>query len=267
MAQQVILTAQLVPRYHTIGRCNNYVVLQMETPENPFVAPVNIQTIEAFMNAVGYQGVVDKKKEAIQYPRFIKLIIVDLMKKFSNIPQRIYKDYHFIKDDIPLVGVYIIGKVLVRGMLIPNEFLTEEIHATDDFKDYETVFIGVDVPMNEPQVTDEVVKQKDIDVATGSMEFRKEKMHTPIPSPTRSPRKVSSSDKIVYEELTTTVSPTTATISKDSSPSKRKKRSISYKLTILIGSITGVEPEMTFAKKGDDQRRDAMTGKSCSKQG
>ncbi|GJX31900.1 hypothetical protein Tco_0241755 [Tanacetum coccineum] len=28
MAQQVIPTAQLVPRYHTIGRCNNYALLQ-----------------------------------------------------------------------------------------------------------------------------------------------------------------------------------------------------------------------------------------------
>ncbi|GJY56347.1 hypothetical protein Tco_0455462 [Tanacetum coccineum] len=30
-----------------------------------------------------------QKKEAIQYPRFIKLMIVYLMKKFPNIPQRI----------------------------------------------------------------------------------------------------------------------------------------------------------------------------------
>ncbi|GKE54290.1 hypothetical protein Tco_1489446 [Tanacetum coccineum] len=135
MAQQVIPAAQLVPRYHTIGRCNNYVMLQsipcspeckivghilldhllsyaltatvdvpvvylqqfrrtvskvpdtedtikfmldtkeftytvdmfrvtlhlpVETPKNPFVAPVNIQTIKAFMNRVGYQGVVNK---------------------------------------------------------------------------------------------------------------------------------------------------------------------------------------------------------------
>ncbi|GJZ16130.1 hypothetical protein Tco_0551807 [Tanacetum coccineum] len=36
-------------------------------------------------------------------------------------------------------------------MLISNEFLTEEIHATDDFKVYETVFVGVDVIMNQPQ--------------------------------------------------------------------------------------------------------------------
>ncbi|GJV61290.1 hypothetical protein Tco_1467390 [Tanacetum coccineum] len=157
----------------------------VETLENPFVTPVNIQTIEAFMNRVGYQGVVDKtkinilqlfhavinqtnvdyaallwwdfmknvfqKKEAIQYPRFIKLIIVYLMKKFLNIPQRIYEDYHSIKDDIPLVSVYTTRNLLVRGMLILDEFLTEEIRANDDFKEYETVFVGVDVLMNQPQ--------------------------------------------------------------------------------------------------------------------
>ncbi|GJR82904.1 putative reverse transcriptase domain-containing protein [Tanacetum coccineum] len=101
MAQHVIPAAQLVPQYKPIGRCNNYAVLQsipcspeckivglilldhclshaltaaadvpavdtlqipVKTPENPFVAPANIHTIEAFMNRVGYQGVVDKKE-------------------------------------------------------------------------------------------------------------------------------------------------------------------------------------------------------------
>ncbi|GJV30573.1 retrovirus-related pol polyprotein from transposon TNT 1-94 [Tanacetum coccineum] len=177
VAQQVIPATQLVPRFHTIGRCNNYAVLQsiscshkckirtvskipgpgdmikfmlntqefiytvdmfqdilhlpVETPENPFVAPDNIETIEAFMNKVGYQGVVDKK--------------------FSEIPQRIEEDYHSIKDDIPLVSVYTTGDVRVRGMLIPDAFLTAEICATSDFKEYETVFINVDVPMNQLQ--------------------------------------------------------------------------------------------------------------------
>nr|GEU46546.1 putative reverse transcriptase domain-containing protein [Tanacetum cinerariifolium] len=70
--------------------------LPVETLENPFVTPVNIQTIEAYMHMIGYQGVVDKKKEA------------------SN--------------------VYTIDNVLVRGMLILDEFLTEEICATDDLK-------------------------------------------------------------------------------------------------------------------------------------
>ncbi|GJT43057.1 hypothetical protein Tco_0951772 [Tanacetum coccineum] len=265
MAQHVIPAAQLVPKYHSIRRCNHYVVLQsipyspeckivgqilldhplsyaltatadvpavylqqfwrtvsklpVETPDNPFVTPVNIETIEAFMNRVGYQGVIDKvsafymknlaqpwqtmfkvfnrslttrtsghdqtkinifqmfhvvinrtnvdyaallwwdlmnnvkqKKEAIQYPRFNKLIIIDLMKKFPEIPQRIEEDYHSIKDDIPLVSVYTTGDARVRGMLIPDEFLTEEIRATHGFKEYETVFLNVDVLMNQPQL-------------------------------------------------------------------------------------------------------------------
>ncbi|GJR66672.1 hypothetical protein Tco_0012737 [Tanacetum coccineum] len=230
MAQQVIPAAQLVPRVHTTGRCNNYAVpsipcsleckivgqilldhplnyaltatadvpvvylqqfwrmvskVPVETPNKTFVAPVNIKTIKVFMNKVGYQGVVDKtkinilqlfhavinrtnvdyvallwwdfmnnvkqKKEAIQYPRFIKLIIVDLMNKFLEIPKRITEDYHSIKDDIPLVSVYTTEDVRVRGMLIPNEFLTKEIRATYDFKEYETVFMHVDVPINQSQ--------------------------------------------------------------------------------------------------------------------
>ncbi|GJU63211.1 hypothetical protein Tco_1245046 [Tanacetum coccineum] len=177
MAQHMIPAAQLVPQYKPIGRCNNYTVLQsipcspeckirtlskvpdtedtikfllnteqfvytvdmfrdtlqlpVETPENPFVAPANIHTIEAFMNKVGYQGVVDKK--------------------FPNIPKRIDEDYHSIKDDIPLVSVYTTGNVSVRGMLIPDAFLTAEIRETDDFKEYETVFMKVFVPMNQSQ--------------------------------------------------------------------------------------------------------------------
>ncbi|GJQ89152.1 hypothetical protein Tco_0000291 [Tanacetum coccineum] len=164
--------------------CSVILYLPLETPENPFVAPANVNTIEVFMNRVGYQGVVDKvsafytknlaqprqtmfkvfnrcltirtsghnqtkinilqlfhvvlnqthvdyaallwwdfmnnvfsKKESIQYPRFIKLIITDLMKKFPNIPKRLEEDYHSIKDDVPL------------------------IRETDDFKEYETVFM------------------------------------------------------------------------------------------------------------------------------
>ncbi|GJR79132.1 hypothetical protein Tco_0149917 [Tanacetum coccineum] len=227
-----------------------------------------------------------QKKEAIQYPRFIKLIITDLMKKFPSIPPRIEEDYHSIKDDILLVSVYTIGNVTVRGMLIPDEFLTEEIRATDDFKEYETAFMNVeeiekmvegeeneesyasefaDSMLNEDvddseiekekkddeiekekkvddfEKTDEVVKEKDNDeVATGSMEFRNEKIQTPIPTPTRSPRKDLSFDKTISEELTATVSPTTATISKYSSIPKRKKRSISYKMKILPRSIAGM---------------------------
>ncbi|GJT52524.1 hypothetical protein Tco_0978681 [Tanacetum coccineum] len=195
---------------YTVDMFRDTLQLPVETPKNPFVAPANIHTIEAFMNRVGYQGVVDKvssfltknlaqpwqtmfkvfnrclttrtsghdqtkinllqlfhavinqthvdyaallwwdfmnnmfqKKEAIQYPRFTKLIIADLMKKFSNIPKRIEEDYHSIKDDVPLVSVYTTRNVSVQGMLIPDAFLTTEIRETDDFKEYETVFMKI----------------------------------------------------------------------------------------------------------------------------
>ncbi|GKE29884.1 hypothetical protein Tco_1445268 [Tanacetum coccineum] len=179
MAQQVIPATQLVPRFHTIRRCNNYAKLQSIpcSPECKIVGQILlVHPLSYALTAtadvpvvVGYQGVVDKvstfymknlaqpwqtmfkvfnhclttrtsghdqtkinihqmfhsvinrtnvnyaaliwwdfmnnvnqKKEAIQYPRFIKLIIADLMKKFLDIPQMIDEDYYSIKDDIPL---------------------------------------------------------------------------------------------------------------------------------------------------------------------
>ncbi|GJY27561.1 hypothetical protein Tco_0403328 [Tanacetum coccineum] len=193
----LITKALLKERFEFLVHKIDTLQLPVETPENPFVAPANIHTIEAFMNRVGYKGVVDKvvafftknlaqpwqtmfklfhvvlnqthvdyatilwwdfmnnvfqKKEAIQYLYFIKLIVVDLMKKLPNITKGLKEDYHCIKDDVPLVSVYITGNVLVRGMLILDAFLTAEIRETDDFKEYETVFMKVDVPMNQPQL-------------------------------------------------------------------------------------------------------------------
>ncbi|GKA76869.1 hypothetical protein Tco_0783330, partial [Tanacetum coccineum] len=54
---------------------------------------------------------------------------------------KIEEDYHSIKDDVSLVSVYTTWNVLVRGMLILNAFLTAEVRETDDFKEYETVFM------------------------------------------------------------------------------------------------------------------------------
>ncbi|GKA53784.1 hypothetical protein Tco_0747099 [Tanacetum coccineum] len=464
MAQQIVPADQLVSKFQSIRRCNNYAMLQIvnkvpetkdtirfklntqeitctvdmfhdtlklpvETPNNPFITPVIIETIESFMQTVGYQGVVDKlfhvvvdrtnvdyaallwwdfmnnvfqKKNVIQYPRFIKLIIAVLMEKYPSIPRRHDEDYHSIKDDTPLVSVYSVGNVLFRGMRIPDAFLTAKIHATDDYKEYETVFVRVDVPMNQPQPvvstqgthrntprahktptltaaspqgkkrkkrvgetssprkllkvtirqkkqstpsipppaaeaqeniakvqekldeeeiermvkggedeesyaseftdsmlnddvddsgtriepmshkehpenvndddeeietekkdddvekTDKVVKEKDNDeVALGSMEFRNEKMQTPISTPTRSPRKDLSSDKTISKELTATVSPTTTTTSKDSSIPKSKKgffytrRRFFQEIREVLDHCNNVVPELTFAKTND----------------
>ncbi|GJU59543.1 hypothetical protein Tco_1237309 [Tanacetum coccineum] len=94
---------------------------------------------------------VRQKKDVIQYPRFIKLIIADLIKKFPSIPQRHAENYHSIKDDIPLVIVYTTGNVTVRGMLISDKFLTDDIRTTEEYKEYENVFVGVDVSTIQPQ--------------------------------------------------------------------------------------------------------------------
>ncbi|GKE72631.1 hypothetical protein Tco_1534672, partial [Tanacetum coccineum] len=44
----------------TVDMFRNTLQLPVETLENPFVVPPNIDIIESFMNRVGYQGIVDK---------------------------------------------------------------------------------------------------------------------------------------------------------------------------------------------------------------
>ncbi|GKA66485.1 hypothetical protein Tco_0766293, partial [Tanacetum coccineum] len=166
MVQHMLPAAQLVPQYKPIGRCNNYGVLQsipcspeckivglilldhygeqdtlhlpVETPENPFVTPANIHTIEVFMNRVGYQGVFDKTKINI-----LQLFHAVLNQTHVDYAALLWleEDYHSIKDDVPLVSVYTTGNVLVRRMLIPDALLTVEIKEMGDFKKYETVFM------------------------------------------------------------------------------------------------------------------------------
>ncbi|GKB09961.1 hypothetical protein Tco_0843884 [Tanacetum coccineum] len=417
---------------YTVDMFRDTLKLLVETPDNPFITPflaqpwqtmfkvfnrclttrtsehdqTKINILQLFHVVVNRTNVdyaallwwdfmnnVFQKKNVIQYPRFIKLIIADLMEKYSTTPRRQDEDYHFIKDDTLLVSVNLVGNVLFQGMQIPDAFLTAEIHATDDYKEYKTVFDEVNVPINQPKLVfstlgthrttpsahrtptltaaspqrkkrkqharetndremdemakatilsltlhktalaaeaqeniakvqqkldeeeiekmvegdedeesyasefvdsilnddlddsdtrmepgshkqhskkvndddekiekekkedeiekeekdedvkkmDVVVKEKDNDeFATGSMETRNGQMQTPIPTPTRSPRKDLSSDKTVSEELTATVSPTTSTISKHSSTLKCKKIYISYKTKILPGSFVGM---------------------------
>ncbi|GJS81146.1 hypothetical protein Tco_0747687 [Tanacetum coccineum] len=190
----IIFTMDTQNITYTMDMFRGTLKLLVETPNNLFVASVNIEVIQSFMQTVGYQGVVDKvsaffmkflsqpwqtmfkvfnsclttrtrhdqtkinilqlfhvvvnrtnvdyaallwldfmnyvsqKKDVIQYPRFTKLIIAELMKKFLSIPPRLKEDYHSIKDDIILIC------------------------ATDDYRGYKTLFVNVVVPMNQPQL-------------------------------------------------------------------------------------------------------------------
>ncbi|GJR06341.1 hypothetical protein Tco_0529325 [Tanacetum coccineum] len=92
--------------------------------------------------------------------------------------------------------------------------------------------------------TTDVVKEKEVADVLGSQEFRKEQKQTSIPSPIRSPRNVSSSDKTISEELTATVPPTTDTTSKAPSTPKQKIKEVLQHCNTIV-------PELTVAKTNE----------------
>ncbi|GJW78609.1 hypothetical protein Tco_0140291 [Tanacetum coccineum] len=61
--------------------------------------------------------------------------IVPFDKQNDDLKKKLAKNNEAKMDDIPLVSVYTTRNVLVRGMLIPDAFLTKEIRTTDDFKE------------------------------------------------------------------------------------------------------------------------------------
>nr|GEV68202.1 hypothetical protein [Tanacetum cinerariifolium] len=240
MDQQIIPAAQLVPKFQGIRRRNNYVVLQ-----------INIKIIESFMHTVGYQGVVDKKN-VIQYPRFTKLIIADLIKKFLSISPRIEEDYHSIKDDIlstprahrtpTLTTASPRGKKRKQGAgktSSPQKSLkitikqTQVVKGEKDVESYADKFVasmihddvdgfGDRIEPGSHKEHPEVVNDDDDNKeekkddkegdVMGSLETRTEKMQTPISIIPRSPRINLSSEKNIAEELTNIVSLSTPSL-------------------------------------------------------
>nr|GEV70419.1 hypothetical protein [Tanacetum cinerariifolium] len=136
---------------YTMDMFREILHLPMETPDNPLVTPVNNETIEAFMNKVFNHSLTtrtyghDQTKinilqlfhDVINQTNvdYVAILWWDFMNNVKQKKEAIQEDYHSIKDDIPLVSVYTTRDVHVRGMQIPDAFLTEEIHATDDFKE------------------------------------------------------------------------------------------------------------------------------------
>ncbi|GJV58784.1 hypothetical protein Tco_1464884 [Tanacetum coccineum] len=158
--------------------------LSHETPENPCVAPVSIQTIEAFMNRVGYQGVVDKPNPVSSISNH-QAHNADLNEEISKHPQGNEGDYTIYRGGIPIRSVVYLTK---------NDACNESDMADSDAN--EDKEIEKETKYDDVEKADEVVNEKDIiDDVTGSMEIKKEHKQTPIPSPTRSPKNVSFSDK------------------------------------------------------------------------
>ncbi|GJX14083.1 hypothetical protein Tco_0205841 [Tanacetum coccineum] len=74
--------------------------------------------------------VMQLKQTTIQYTRFTKLIIIDLMEKYPSIAKRLDEEYHTIKDDTPLCNMYATREVTVCAMQILNELMINEIKET-----------------------------------------------------------------------------------------------------------------------------------------
>ncbi|GKC31975.1 hypothetical protein Tco_1039269 [Tanacetum coccineum] len=148
--------------------------LPVETPENLCVAPVNIETIEAFVNKVGYQGVVDKvsafytKNLTQPWQTMFKVFNRYLTTRTSGHDQtkiNILQMFHAVinqtnVDYAALLWWDFMNNVNKKKEAIQIEEdydsfkddIPLEIRATDDFKKYEKVFMNVDVPMNQPQL-------------------------------------------------------------------------------------------------------------------
>nr|GEU78544.1 hypothetical protein [Tanacetum cinerariifolium] len=341
--------------------------------------------IQPFMHIVGYQGVVDKVSAF--YTKFLAQPWQTMFKVFNRcLTTRTYGHdqtkinilhiFHVVVNrvNVDFVALYggtflttyrrrnmLFRNVTVRGMLIPGEFLTDDIRATEEYKEYMKVFarkkkrkqvvgetssprksLKITIKQKMPSTTlipppsddqerddmaeatllsltlhktalaaeakeniakvqdkleeEEIEKmvegeddeelyasdfadsmfQDDSDDSekkydkkddekenddekkdeTSSMKTRKEKMQTPIHSPTRSPRKNLSSYKTLSQEFTATVSPSAATTSNvKKSKAKRKARSTSTISKILPGKVldhcNNIVPELTFAKTNE----------------
>ncbi|GJX16632.1 hypothetical protein Tco_0217464, partial [Tanacetum coccineum] len=127
---------------YTVDMFRDTLKLPVETPENPFVAPANIHTIEAFMNRTMFKVFNRCLTTRTSSHDQTKINISQLFHAVINRTNIDYaallwleEDYHSIKDDVPLVSIYTTLNVSVQGMLIPDAFLTAEIREIDDFKE------------------------------------------------------------------------------------------------------------------------------------
>ncbi|GJS45267.1 hypothetical protein Tco_0595388 [Tanacetum coccineum] len=126
-----------------IRRCNNYAVLQNIpcSPECKIVGQLLLD--HPLSNAL--TATTDIPVLLVETPTnpFITLVTMTVIEPFMQTV-----GYQGVCNK---ASVYSMGNATVRGMLIPDAFITNEIHVTDDYKEYETVFVGVVVLMIQPK--------------------------------------------------------------------------------------------------------------------
>ncbi|GKA33964.1 hypothetical protein Tco_0720393 [Tanacetum coccineum] len=185
--QQILLADQLVStKYQSIRRCNNYTV-----PQNiPFLKECKI---------VG-QILVD---HALSYAL---TATADVPVKFDSIPKRLEEDYHSIKDDVSLVSVYTTGNVIVKGMLISDEFLIDDIRETQEYKDYAKKTPGATRTPNPEDVVQNKRKSKQVagEPSTPRKSHKvtiKQKKSSTTPNPPPSDDMAAIDEKILDEDV------------------------------------------------------------------
>nr|GEU53449.1 reverse transcriptase domain-containing protein [Tanacetum cinerariifolium] len=113
--------------------------LPVETPAHPFIAPATLKFIQPFLKIIFYA--------------VINIVHVDYASLLCLTPSlRLEEDYHSIKDDFSLVNVYTTRNVIVKGMLIPDDLLTDNICETHEYKDYVKEFVRADTSSPRPSL-------------------------------------------------------------------------------------------------------------------
>ncbi|GJV09654.1 hypothetical protein Tco_1351195 [Tanacetum coccineum] len=135
---------------YTIDMFRDTLHLPVETPNNPFIELVNIKVIESSMQKVGYQCVVDKVSAF--YTKFLAQPWQTMFKVFNRclttrtsrhdqIKINIIQLFYAVVNRVHVYHASLFWNLLFRGILIPDGFLADEIHATNDYAEYETVFV------------------------------------------------------------------------------------------------------------------------------
>nr|GEV58395.1 hypothetical protein [Tanacetum cinerariifolium] len=224
--------------------------LPVETPDNPFIAPVNIKVIKSFMQRVGYQGVVDKEYETVfvgvEVPMNQPQLVVSTQRTHRTTPRDHWTPTLTAASPQGKKRKQVSRetKKMVKGEedeeSYASRFANSMLNDDDDFENKIEPRSHKEYPEHVNDEDDETKKEKKDDTKDDKKD---DDMQTRIPTPDRSPRKELSSDKTISKELTATVAPTTATTSKDSSKSKSKRGFTSNKTKIL--------PEALLACAGD----------------
>ncbi|GJW80757.1 hypothetical protein Tco_0144732 [Tanacetum coccineum] len=129
--------------------------LLVETPNNPFVELEDLKFIQRFLKIVGYEVIVDKVSAF--YTKNLAQPWQTMFKVFNRCLTTRTSRHDQTKINILQIFHVVINRVqvdyarLLWWDFIHCEFLPDEIRATIKYKEYEKVFVGIDVPTIQPQ--------------------------------------------------------------------------------------------------------------------